>query len=89
MITEHKFWFNTGVTPQNRPYDSLWGEHQAWRGGTLQIVFYLESAPPAGYRLLYLCDKPYASLEARPVEGAIVIKVVGGGMLSEFAVFAK
>jgi hypothetical protein len=84
MITEHKFWFNTGVTPHNRSGETTLMDHQSWKGGTLQIAFYLESAPPAGATLAYLCSSlPPLS------PNQVAINVVGGGMLSEFAVFNK
>jgi len=80
MVTEHKLWFNTGVTWQHREGVPLM-EHQAWRGGTLQIAFYLEYAPPKGSILLYL----QRGMEQK--EGYVFIPVVGGGMISKFAVF--
>ena len=52
-MSQFKMYFNTGVTPANRPYDSLC-EHQEWKDGTMQIAFYLESEPPKGSRLLHL-----------------------------------
>jgi len=80
MVTEHKLWFNTGVTWQHREGVPLM-EHQAWRGGTLQIAFYLEYAPPTGSIFIYL----QRHLEKR--EGRAFIPVVGGGMAPSFAVF--
>ena len=74
----YKMYFDTGVRPVNRPYDSLC-EHQEWKDGTMQIAFYLESEPPKGSRLSHLCDN------VRDYEFAL--PVVGGGMVSKFAIF--
>jgi len=77
-MSQFKMYFNTGVTPANRPHDSLC-EHQEWKDGTMQIAFYLESEPPKGSRLLHLCSNVQ--------EGEFAIPVVGGGMVSKFAIF--
>lgn len=73
-------WFNTGVRPINRPIDSLM-EHQAWRNGTMQIAFYLESAPPEGSTLAHLAQVP----DCYPHQ--VAIKVTGGGMPSPYAIY--
>lgn len=78
MVTKHKFWFNTGVQPwKHKNYG--YPEGGELRGGTVQIPFYLESAPPKGFTLAYLCDKPQL--------GEFAIPVVGGYMNSKFAIF--
>ena len=82
-------YFNTGVTATRNPlcpalstHDKKLMPHQEWKGGTLQIAYYLESAPLENWRLVYLHNYP----EKEPNLHAI--KVVGGGILSGYAFFA-
>jgi hypothetical protein len=77
---EHKMYFNTGVRPENRPANSLM-PFQSWRGGTLHVEYTIENEPPTGARLLYLSNTPENNY------GRISIKITGGGMLSEYAIF--
>ena len=76
----YKMWFNTGVRPWNRPGVKLM-EHQEWKNGVLHIAFYLEKEPPKGYIL--------SCLGNAPMNGELAIKVIGGGMLSKYALFVK
>lgn len=78
-----RHWFNTGVRQDTYPPVPLM-EHQYWHGGVKQVAFYLESEPPEGYVLKYLFDYPELIKE-----GEVAIRVVGGGMLSKFAVYGK
>lgn len=73
----HKQLFNTGVRPSSGA--GLWGEHQEWVGGTKHIAFYLDTLPPKGSTLKYLAQEPD--------ERMISISIVGGGMLSEWAIY--
>lgn len=78
----YKMYFNTGVTPSghNPPIKPVL-PFQTWRGGTLQVEYHLEHKPPQGARLLWLCS----TLDT--TQGRINIKIVGGGMLSGYAIF--
>jgi len=80
----YKMYFNTGVRPWNRTKNdgsliSL-SDHQEWKNGTLQIAFYLEHEPPEGSILKWLCNDVQE-------DELIYIPIVGGGMLSKYAVF--
>ena len=76
----YKRWFNTGVKPENRIGVSL-SEFQAWINGTLQIAYYLESIPPSNAILEWLGN------DNKVNNNQVAIKIVGGGMLSEYAIF--
>lgn len=78
----HTMYFNTGVLPHNRP--GQLGEFESWRGGTLHKEYHLERAPLPGWTISFLCGPEYLE-QLRPFETAI--KIVGGGMLSEYAIF--
>lgn len=75
----HKMYFNTGVTPANRDYKMDLLPYQVWKDGTLQIEYYLAEKPPDGWVVDYLCDY----LDNRKY----FMPIVGGGMLSTYAVF--
>lgn len=77
----HKMYFNTGVQLPNQP-GGIDMKFHSWRGGTMQIEYHLEHAPPAHWTIAFLCD----SLEAVGKHQR-TIKVVGGGMMSKYAVF--
>jgi hypothetical protein len=85
----HKMLFNTGVRPENHRDKSgrlIQGEHEEWVGGQLHVVYYLEEEPKPTYRLEHLCSKE--SLEKRPIQPwEKAIRIVGGGMLSDYAIF--
>lgn len=76
----HKMWFNTGVKPENRDYNMGLMPHQEWRGGVLQIAFYLETAPPDGWVFKYA--SPYLIPDEK-----YFIKIVDGGLFGEYAYF--
>jgi hypothetical protein len=78
----YKMYFNTGVKPENRLNASL-SEHESWRNGALQIAYYLESEPPQGYTLAWLCDNPKCE------DYQLAIRIVDGGILSKYAIFNK
>lgn len=87
----YKMYFNTGVRPENRLSLSgenkgklVLSEHEALKGGTIQIVYYLEEKPKDNYKLLYLCSEDYT--KTMP-EYEKAIKIIGGGMLSDYAIF--
>jgi hypothetical protein len=87
----YKMYFNTGVRPENRLSLSgenkgklVLSEHEALKGGTIQIAYYLEEKPKDNYRLLYLCPEDY--IKTMP-EYEKAIKIIGGGMLSDYAIF--
>lgn len=85
----YKMYFNTGVRPHNRldkdgkvilmPFDSI-------RGGTIQIEYHLISEPPAS-KPKYLVPASY--LTAGIHENEIAIKIIGGGTLSDYAIFNR
>ena len=78
MVTKHKFWFNTGVQPwKHKNYH--YPDGGVLKNGTVQIPYYLEYAPPKGFTVSHLCDKPQP--------GELAIPIVGGNMLSKFAIF--
>jgi hypothetical protein len=83
----YKMLFNTGVKPENHCYLSgarqgqliIGGQYEEWRSGTLHIAYYLESKPPEGWVVKHLCYSPEV--------GELYMPIVGGGMLSKYAVF--
>ncbi len=70
--------FNTGV-PEF--CSSLSGPYQKWIGGAKQIEFFVKEAPAPGSTFLYALDNPSTDEYA--------IEIVGGGLLSKFAVFSR
>jgi len=81
--------FNTGVQYCNhcdKEGNLIVLPFEQWINGQLHKVYYLESEVPEGYKkdADYLCSGDFALL---PHE--IKIKIVDGGMLSEYAVFSK
>jgi hypothetical protein len=76
-------YFNTGVRPENRPGVELL-DHQVWRGGTLQIVFYLEHEPPEGAVFKFASPYPNADSSGKLQK----IKVTGGGLHGDWAFYA-
>ena len=85
----HKMYFNTGVKPENRlnKHDTLiLGKFEVLKGGTIQIIYYLEKCPNKNYVLRYLI--PESSL-CFLGQQEIAIKIVDGGMVSDYAVFTQ
>lgn len=87
----YKMYFNTGVRPENRLNLSgenkgklVLSEHEVLKGGTIQIVYYLEEKPQDNYRLLWL--QPSFTMGEIPSHQK-AIKIVGGGMHSDYAIF--
>lgn len=83
----YKMLFDTGVRYENhldRHGDLIRREHEEWRNNTLHIAYYLEEAPHPNWVLEYLI--PEHSLDMVQ-ENERVIKIVGGGMASDYAVF--
>lgn len=74
-----KLLFSTGV--RQSPDSSLFGPYQKWIGGVKQIEFFVKEEPVPGATFLHALDNP------GPNEYAI--EIVGGGLLSKFAVFSK
>ena len=83
----HKMYFNTGVKPENRLNKDgklVLGKYQILKGGTIQIIYFLEEKPNENYKFKYLI--PESSLNIL-TSNEIAIKIIGGGMLSDYAVF--
>lgn len=83
----YKMLFNTGVVHRNRcdKFGKLIvNEFDVWKGGVLHIAYYIESEVPEGYKVDYLCQEGYPANENQ-----ILIKIVGGGMLSAYCVCSK
>ena len=83
---EHRQLFNTGVLLKNSLDANgklIKMPHDVWKGGVKHIEFWLEKEPPANSRRDWLQDAPLTNLNERQ----IAIRIVGGGMLSEYAVF--
>lgn len=83
----HKMFFNTGVKPENRlnsKGELILMPFQFFQNGTMKIEYYLESEPKATYKLKYLAGKEYLNYIKL---GEIAIKIVDGGMLSDYAIF--
>jgi hypothetical protein len=82
-------YFNTGVRPENRLDKNgkvVLMDHQEIKGGVMQIAYYLEREPEEGLTLSYLTQANYLE-HLKPYE--VAIKIVGGGMLSDYAIFIK
>lgn len=82
-------YFNTGVKPENRLDKNgkvILMDHQIIKGGVMQIEYYLEREPEEGLILRYLVQSNYLE-HMSPNE--VAIKIVGGGMLSDYAIFIK
>jgi hypothetical protein len=80
----HKMLFDTGVRAENhldKKGNLIQGEYEEWVGGTLHIAYYLETPPLKNYRLDYL--QPTDEVK----DWQVAIKIIGGGMLSKYAVF--
>lgn len=87
----YQMFFNTGVRPENRLSLSsenkgklVLSEHEFLKGGTIQIAYYLAEKPKENYRLLWL-QPSFTMGEIPPYQKAI--KIVGGGMHSDYAIF--
>ena len=83
----HKMYFNTGVKPENhlnKDGKLILGKYQVLKGGTIQIIYYLEEKPNENYKFKYLI--PESSLNTLTSQ-EIIIKIMGGGMRSDYAVF--
>ncbi len=83
----HKMYFDTGVRPENRlnsKGELILMPFQSFKGGTMKIEYYLESEPKVTYKLKFLVGKEYLN-SIKP--GEIAIKIVDGGMLSDYAIF--
>lgn len=89
---EYTMWkmeFDTGVRPENRLDKNgklNLGEWEVLRHGTIRIIYILESRPLPSYRLKYLAPASYLD-KLEPHE--VAIKIVEGGMLSEYAIFNR
>lgn len=75
------FYFNTGVTPNNRT--DLYGD-QVWRNGTIQIPFECDNVPD-GAIFKFACDIPDLELDIHP--NRIVRKIHNSDLLSKYAYF--
>lgn len=90
-----KMLFNTGVKPYNRlnlagvnKGKFVLGEHEELKDGSIHIAYYLERQPDKNLRLDYLV--PEGSLKEFGIhEYQTTIKIIAGGMLSDYAVFTK
>ena len=79
----HKMLFNTGVRPINRQPFKL-GEFEELKGGTVHIAYYLNSKPKENYQVQFLA--PLSYLEHKKT-WEFAMRIVGGGMMSDIAVF--
>ena len=86
----YKQLFNSGVRYENHCYLSgpnkgklIRGEFEEWHNGQLHHAFYLEEEPPKNSRRDWLQDAPLNNL--RPDQ--VAIKIIGGNMISQYAVF--
>ena len=87
MTENYKMFFNTGVKPcnlLNKNGETILLEWQVIKGGVMQIIYFLERKPEANLILKFLAPKDYLN-HMQPSETAI--KIVGGGMLSDYAIF--
>ena len=87
----HKMLFNTGVRPWNhtdKHGNLIKGENDVWKNDQLHIAYYLEREPEPGLIFQYLVGLDPTSLLA-VLPNQVAIKIVGGGMSSEYAVFLK
>lgn len=81
----YEMFFNTGVKRENRldkEGNLIRYEFDDWSRGVLRIKYYIESEPPKNSRLDYLAQD---DKHLNPSQMAI--KIVGGGMISEYAIF--
>lgn len=84
-----KTYFNTGVKPENRLDKNgkmILMEHQEIKNGVMQIAYFLEREPESNLTLKYLAPANYLE-HLNPHEAAI--KIIGGGMLSDYAIYSK
>jgi hypothetical protein len=85
----HKMYFNTGVRPENmldKNGKLILMDHQEIKGGVMQIAYYLEREPEKDLTLSFLVPSNYLE-HMKPYE--VAIKIVGGGTLSDYAIFIK
>jgi len=83
----YKMFFDTGVIPENRLDKDgklITMEFDNWTTGTLRVEYWIETEPPKNARLKFLCGESYVKVMP---ENEIAIKIVSGGMLSEYAIF--
>jgi len=84
-----EMFFNTGVRPENhlnKNGDLIKGKFEIFKNNQLHIKYYLERQPEKNLQLLYLI--PEKSLKClKP--GEIAIKIIDGGMFSDYAIFKK
>lgn len=88
---ENKMLFNTGVRSYNRldKNNKLnLGEFEELKGDILQVVYYLESPAPAGKSPKFLCPADYVT-GGNLKNWEFAIKIIGGGTLSDYAIFNK
>ena len=79
-----KMYFNTGVRPENRldiKGNVVMMEHQTIKGGVLQIEYWLEREPESDLHPKFLASESYLT---HLTDNEVAIKIVGGGMLSEY-----
>jgi hypothetical protein len=84
-----KTYFNTGVKPENlldKNGKMILMEHQEIKNGVMQIAYFLEKEPESNLTLKYLVPANYLE-HLNPHE--VAIKIVGGGMLSDYAIYSK
>lgn len=85
----HKMYFNTGVLPENRLDESgkvVLMDFQVVKNGTIQIEFFLEEKPDDNLTFRYCAPSNYLDFKK---DWEVAIKIVGGGMLSDYAIFTK
>lgn len=84
----YKMLFNTGVRPYNRLSMKDGQFHlQKWevlKGESIHVEYYLEREPESHLTLKYLPPSNYLE-HLEPWE--VAIKIVDGGMLSDYAIF--
>lgn len=85
--TGYKMYFNTGVKPYNHLDKSgklIESAYHVIKDGTIQIEYWLERKPDDRYTFRFLCPEAYLS---QLNVNEVAIKIIGGGMLSDYAIF--
>lgn len=86
----HKMLFDTGVRMENhrnKKGELIQLPFEEWHGGVLKIVYWIENPPEPGWRIKFLIGEH--EFKNYPLsENERAVRVVAGGMLSDYAVFA-
>ena len=80
------FYFNTGVKPYNTNVSRQIEAGNKFINGEMHIPFHVSDSVPEGARLKCLTDR---AKEIYSEKDFIIAEVLGGGMMSKYAVFYK